>query len=227
MNKSIGEYLLNTKVEIDFGNFFVALFLSAVLSYIIKLTYLSSSKTLSNKKYFSDNFIALTMITCLIITIIKFSIALSLGLVGALSIVRFRAAIKEPEELVYLFFCISIGLACGANQFLISIISTILICFILFLLSKYSKQGIDLSSQVLHIQINNDNLDIVSTIDQIKKDFNYLSLKSWFSNNGVDDIYFKVNVEDQNYKELIPNLKKIFKKHNIQFSLISDDNIIE
>lgn len=227
MNKSIGEYLLNTKVEIDFGNFFVALFLSAILSYIIKLTYLSSSKTLSNKKYFSDNFIALTMITCLIITIIKFSIALSLGLVGALSIVRFRAAIKEPEELVYLFFCISIGLACGANQFLISIISTILICFILFLLSKYSKQGIDLSSQVLHIQINNDNLDIVSTIDQIKKDFNYLSLKSWFSNNGVDDIYFKVNVEDQNYKELIPNLKKIFKKHNIQFSLISDDNIIE
>lgn len=227
MNKSIGEYLLNTKVEIDFGNFFVALFLSAILSYIIKLTYLSSSKTLSNKKYFSDNFIALTMITCLIITIIKFSIALSLGLVGALSIVRFRAAIKEPEELVYLFFCISIGLACGANQFLISIISTILICFILFLLSKYSKQGIDLSSQVLHIQINNDNLDIVSTIDQIKKDFNYLSLKSWFSNNGVDDIYFKVNIEDQNYKELIPNLKKIFKKHNIQFSLISDDNIIE
>ena len=227
MNKSIGEYLLNTKVEIDFGNFFIALFLSAVLSYIIKLTYLSSSKTLSNKKYFSDNFIALTMITCLIITIIKFSIALSLGLVGALSIVRFRAAIKEPEELVYLFFCISIGLACGANQFLISVISTILICVILFSLSKYSKQGIDLSSQVLHIQINNDNLDIVSTIDQIKKDFNYLSLKSWFSNNGVDDIYFKVNIEDQNYKELIPNLKKIFKKHNIQFSLISDDNIIE
>ena len=131
MNKSIGEYLINSNVEIDFGNFILALALSAILSYVIKLTYLSSSKTLSNKKYFSDNFIALTMVTCLIITIIKFSIALSLGLVGALSIVRFRAAIKDPEELVYLFFCISIGLACGANQFIISIISTVIICMIL------------------------------------------------------------------------------------------------
>ena len=57
----------------------------------------------------------------LIISIVKSSLALSLGLVGALSIVRFRAAIKEPEELVYLFFVISIGLSNGANQFLLSI----------------------------------------------------------------------------------------------------------
>ena len=58
---------------------------------------------LSNKEYFSDLFIPLSIITCLVITVIKFSLALSLGLVGALSIVRFRAAIKEPEELIYLF----------------------------------------------------------------------------------------------------------------------------
>ena len=66
-------------------------------------------------------FIPLAIITTLVITVIKFSLALSLGLVGALSIVRFRAAIKEPEELVYLFFIIGIGLANGANQFLVSI----------------------------------------------------------------------------------------------------------
>ena len=148
---SLSEYLLNSKVEIDFKNFLFALILSAFLSYIIKLTYLSSSKTLSNKKYFSDNFLALTMITCLIITIIKFSIALSLGLVGALSIVRFRAAIKEPEELTYLFFCIAIGLSCGANQYLISIISTLFICFLLYIISRYSDNKISLSNQVLQL----------------------------------------------------------------------------
>lgn len=227
MNKSIGEFLLNTKVEIDFSNFLIALVLSAVLSYIIKLTYLSSSKTLSNKKYFSDNFIALTMVTCLIITIIKFSIALSLGLVGALSIVRFRAAIKEPEELVYLFFCISIGLACGANQFLISIISTVLICIILFLISKYSNKGINLSNQILHIKIDKKDKDIISIINAIKKDLNYLSLKSWFSNNDTDNLYFKVYIEDKNFEEILNNLKKILNDSNIEFSLISDDNIIE
>ena len=67
------------------------------------------------------------------ITVIKFSLALSLGLVGALSIVRFRAAIKEPEELIYLFLIIGIGLAAGANQFLVAIIATVFISLILVL----------------------------------------------------------------------------------------------
>tara|TARA_B100001057_G_C22864299_1_gene955833 strand:+ start:4736 stop:5419 length:684 start_codon:yes stop_codon:yes gene_type:complete len=227
MNKSIGEYLLNTKIEIDFGNFILALILSAVLSYLIKLTYLSSSKTLSNKKYFSDNFIVLTMVTCLIITIIKFSIALSLGLVGALSIVRFRAAIKEPEELVYLFFCISIGLACGANQFIISIISTIIICLILYLMSKYSKKGINLPNQILNLKINKKDRDILPIINEIKNNFDYMSLKSWFSNNDSDNIYFKVNIEEKNYDDILNNLKKVLNENNIEFSLVSDDNIIE
>lgn len=58
----------------------------------------------------------LTLVTIAVIAVVKSSMALSLGLVGALSIVRFRAAIKEPEELVYLFLCIGVGLGLGAGQ---------------------------------------------------------------------------------------------------------------
>jgi len=58
----------------------------------------------------------LTLVTIAVITVVKSSLALSLGLVGALSIVRFRAAIKDPEELVYLFLCIGVGLSLGAEQ---------------------------------------------------------------------------------------------------------------
>jgi len=58
----------------------------------------------------------LTLVTIAVIAVVKSSLALSLGLVGALSIVRFRAAIKDPEELVYLFLCIGVGLALGAQQ---------------------------------------------------------------------------------------------------------------
>ena len=64
----------------------------------------------------------LAVATTLIITIVKSSLALSLGLVGALSIVRFRAAIKDPEELTYLFLVIAIGLGLGANQPLLTVI---------------------------------------------------------------------------------------------------------
>jgi len=67
-----------------------------------------------------------------IITIVKSSLALSLGLVGALSIVRFRAAIKEPEELAYLFFTISIGLGLGANQRIVTLVAFGILMLILW-----------------------------------------------------------------------------------------------
>ncbi|MCI0696355.1 DUF4956 domain-containing protein [candidate division KSB1 bacterium] len=89
---------------------------SAVLAYLLSLVYAQYGHALSNRKMFARNFVMITMTTMLIITIVKASLALSLGLVGALSIVRFRAAIKEPEELAYLFLAIGIGLGFGADQ---------------------------------------------------------------------------------------------------------------
>jgi len=73
-------------------------------------------------------FILLIPSMIMIITIIKSSIALSLGLVGALSIVRFRTPIKEPEELLYLFVAIAVGLGLGANQIVATLIGFTAIC---------------------------------------------------------------------------------------------------
>jgi uncharacterized membrane protein YhiD involved in acid resistance len=76
---------------------------------------------------FARNFLLLTVTTTLIISIVKSSLALSLGLVGALSIVRFRAAIKEPEELAFLFLAISVGLGLGAGQLLTTVVALVII----------------------------------------------------------------------------------------------------
>ena len=97
------DFFLNQSIEIDIYSFLTSLLLSAILALLVKYVYLKCAMTLSNKSYFSDLFVPLSITTTLVITVIKFSLALSLGLVGALSIVRFRAAIKEPEELIYLF----------------------------------------------------------------------------------------------------------------------------
>ena len=118
--KQLEDFFLNSNVDIDLGNFIVAILLSFFLASLIKIAYMKVSRSLNDKEHFSEIFVPLAIITTLVITVVKFSLALSLGLVGALSIVRFRAAIKEPEELVYLFFVIGIGLANGANQFLIA-----------------------------------------------------------------------------------------------------------
>ena len=103
IDENLQNFFLNSNIQIDFGNFFIAIILSLILAYFVKFTYIKVGRALNDKDYFSDTFIPLAIITTLVITVIKFSLALSLGLVGALSIVRFRAAIKEPEELVFIF----------------------------------------------------------------------------------------------------------------------------
>jgi len=103
------------------ADFLIALLLGVVLGLIIKLAYDLTAFSVSNKKTLSNNFIALVLLTTFIISVVKSSLALSLGLVGALSIVRFRTAIKEPVELIYLFFCIAVGLGLGANQLIMTL----------------------------------------------------------------------------------------------------------
>ena len=93
---------------------------------------------MSNRKTMAFNLLLLVLITSLVISIVKSSLALSLGLVGALSIVRFRTAIKEPEELIYLFIAIAIGLGIGANQYYITVIAFIVIILIIIAVEKFS-----------------------------------------------------------------------------------------
>lgn len=102
------------------------------MAWFIRVLYLRFSRGVSNRESFSATFIPLTITIVLVITVVKSSLALSLGLVGALSIVRFRAAIKDPEELIYLFFCIAVGLALGAGRWLEAVCGLfVFTCFIL------------------------------------------------------------------------------------------------
>ena len=112
-------------------------------SFGLKIIYENKSTSLSGKFHIGIVIPILTQIIFFIILIVKSSLALSLGLVGALSIVRFRTPIKEPEELVYLFLAIAIGIGFGAGQTLLTLIIFILIMgTIYFFSSKKSNTNI-------------------------------------------------------------------------------------
>jgi hypothetical protein len=98
------------------------LVVGGVLALYLRLLYRKFGATASDADSITRVFPLLTVVTTAVIAIVKSSLALSLGLVGALSIVRFRAAIKEPEELVYLFLCIAVGLSLGAAQPLLAVV---------------------------------------------------------------------------------------------------------
>lgn len=99
-----------------FGDFFAALIFTAGSSKLLAMVYQEFGTSLSNRNRFAGNFVVLACTTMLVISVVKTSLALSLGLVGALSIVRFRTAIKDPEELAFLFLNIALGLGFGAGQ---------------------------------------------------------------------------------------------------------------
>ena len=109
-------------------NMLIGILLSTVLAWF----YTRFGRSLSNRAKFAQTLPVLALTTVLIISIVRSSLALSLGLVGALSIVRFRTAIKEPEELVHLFIAIAIGLGLGAGQRLPTIVGLIVILGYLF-----------------------------------------------------------------------------------------------
>ncbi len=90
--------------------------LGLVLSLCVAWYYEHYGQSLANRRKFAYLLPVLTLTTTLVITIIKSSLALSLGMVGALSIVRFRTAVKEQEELLFLFIALAIGLGMGAEQ---------------------------------------------------------------------------------------------------------------
>lgn len=119
----INELFMNPTTIAALPGFLLSLGLAAVLGYALGQAYVRFGHSATNRRALARNFLLLTVTTTLVIAIIKSSLALSLGLVGALSIVRFRAAVKEPEELAFLFLAISTGLGLGAGQALITIVA--------------------------------------------------------------------------------------------------------
>jgi len=108
--------LMTSLTELRIGELMGQIVWLIFLSSLLSVIYLYTGNALSNKKRLAAIFPLMSLTTMLIISIIKVSLTLSLGLVGALSIVRFRAAIKDPEELVYIFLAITLGLGFGASQ---------------------------------------------------------------------------------------------------------------
>ena len=136
-------FLITESSHISIREFLINAIIVLILSFALEWTYSRCAKSLSGRKVFAANFFLIAFTTMLIISIVKSSLALSLGLVGALSIVRFRSAIKEPEELAYLFFTIGIGLGFGANQRVVTIVGALILLAVIwarYLTSKKTRK---------------------------------------------------------------------------------------
>ncbi len=107
---------------------------SAVLGFFIFVSYFISHKGTIYSKKFNASLVILTVLTGTVMTVIGNNIALSLGMVGALSIVRFRTAIKDSRDTVYIFWAIIVGICCGVGDFLVACIGSGVVFVVIFIL---------------------------------------------------------------------------------------------
>ncbi len=130
------ENLTNISQDINRATLVLNLISGALLGLLLSYHWKLFSNSLSNKNNFGKILPILIMTITLIISLIKASLALSLGLVGALSIVRFRTPIKDPQELLYLFLAIAIGIGLGAGESLATFLAFTIISIFGILISK-------------------------------------------------------------------------------------------
>ena len=106
---------------------------SGILGFLIFISYMISHRGTIYSKKFNVSLVVLTVLTSMVMTVIGNNVALSLGMVGALSIVRFRTAIKDSRDTVYIFWTIIVGICCGVGDFVVAGVGSAFV-FILFLI---------------------------------------------------------------------------------------------
>ena len=127
--------------EINYLTTIISFILCILSALVLKHIYTLKSNSLTGKYHIGSIIPLLALTTFLVISVVKSSLALSLGLVGALSIVRFRTPIKEPEEISYIFLSIAIGLATGAYQFKAAILGLLLVIAFIYLYDYLERFG--------------------------------------------------------------------------------------
>lgn len=194
----------------------LSLIVAFVIGVFIVLIYKKTYSGVVYSKSFSLCIILLGMVTAMVIRTISSNLALSLGMVGALSIVRFRTAIKEPVDTVFMFWSITAGIMAGAGLYLVAIIASLGIGILYFV--GYML-GFKASHQYLFIIKYNYQLDdqIMSYMKKIPK----TKLKSKSISKDIIELTFEVELKDNNTK-LLDKFKNVEGVMNV--SVISYQN---
>ena len=132
---------LNQSGTLSYNDIFLQILAAAVISLSIYISYWYTHGGTIYSKKFNLSLVVLTILTATVMTVIGNNIALSLGMVGALSIVRFRTAIKDSRDAMYIFWAIVIGICCGVGDYLVATIGSSIIFIVLILFGKVKNEN--------------------------------------------------------------------------------------
>lgn len=187
-------------VNMNMGIIVGCILCTLVLAMYVFVVYKWIHKNEFYNKNFNLSLIALAVITAAVILTIQSNIVVSLGMVGALSIVRFRTAIKDPLDLVFLFWSIGIGIICGAGFTAIAVVTSIALTVVIYIFSNMHA-----AREAQLLVINADALDIETQVMEILNEYcEYIHLRAKTMSKKDINMAIEIKVEDQ--KEMMDRL---------------------
>lgn len=201
--------------DINIKTVVIALLITAVIAFYIFMLYRVMCRKTFYSKTFNMSLVGVALITTAIIITIQSSIVVSLGMVGALSIVRFRTAVKEPMDLMFLFWSISTGIMCGAGlaEFAVALALVLTVVVVVLNLMPVAKVP-------LILIVNSGNIDGEADIlNVVKENAAHYQVKS--RNMTSDSLDMTIEVRSKTGSELVKNVMKVDGVKGV--SLLSHD----
>ncbi len=194
-------------------NLTIALICGLIIGFFYKKTYTGSGYTNS----FLNSLIILTLITSIVIMIIGNNLARAFGLVGAMSIIRFRTAVKDPLDIIFIFFSLAIGMAAGVGLLSVAFGGTIFIGLVLLILTKSSIINTSKEEYLLQFYYQEENGDeevpYLTVIKKYCKSYKLINIKSLGNGDGFElSYYIRLKEVNQN-AEFIKELKNMGVNH--------------
>lgn len=187
---------------------------SAVISFAIYLSYWYTHAGTAYSKKFNVSLVTLTILTGTVMTVIGNNIALSLGMVGALSIVRFRTAIKDSRDTTYIFWSIIVGICCGVGDYIVAAVGTVIVFVVLLIFGRVRNEN----RILLVIRGGREKMmDIEGIVFEFFGAGAFLKVKNTTS-DAVELIYeMPRKVYEATYKKEQDIVDRLYKLSNIEY----------
>lgn len=144
----------------------LAMLIAFVGCAVIGLTYRTTHRGVSYSQSYVQTLVLMGMVIALIMLVVGSNIARAFSLVGALSIIRFRNAVKETRDVGFIFFAMAIGMAAGTRFFLLAVVATVVICLAIVVMDRFNWFNLDIRGQVVKVEVPPDR-DYTSDIDDV------------------------------------------------------------
>ncbi|MEM6344846.1 MAG: DUF4956 domain-containing protein [Bacteroidota bacterium] len=203
-------------------NMGVALVCGLIISAVYRLTYKGPSYSVT----FVNSLVLLTMISAIVILVIGNNLARAFGLVGTMSIIRFRTAVRDTQDIIFIFFALAIGLASGVGLPLLAFGGTIIISIVVLLLVSTQYGNPRKRQYLLQISYNanpENEANLMLILKQYCRQLKLVNLKTIGLNDELEAFYHISFRNPNKYEELIQRLHEVPDVHHINLYFDEDD----